>query len=127
MKSKEIKLLDEWKKRLGLFDWRIQLELNCKPNEMALEDCAGCVIFKESIKDATIQMVDPTYCEFLKIPYDFEKVLIHELLHLKLALVCDNTSDLQERYMHQVIEDFARAFVDAKRQELKKTEISLER
>lgn len=35
-------LLEEWQKRLGLQDWRIKLCNNCKPEEMTIQDAAGC-------------------------------------------------------------------------------------
>ena len=49
------------------------------------------------------------------VPLDWEKTLVHELLHLKTCLVSSNVPDLQERVMHQMIDDLARAFVSAKR------------
>ena len=39
----------------------------------------------------------------------------HEMLHLKTCLVSDKVDPLQERYMHPIISDLSRAFVDAKR------------
>jgi len=110
-------LLEEWQKRLGLQAWRIKLAPNCRPEEMALESCAGCTEWTESVKTARIEIIDPAYYGERIIPFDFEKTLIHELLHLKTCLVSDGVSELQERYMHQIIDDLARALVDAKRSE----------
>ena len=111
----EIYLLDEWQARLGLYDWGIKLEPNCKPEDMFLADCAGCTEWSETIKTARIQIIDPQYYGERIVPFDFEKTLVHELLHLKLCLVSDQVDDLQARYMHQIIDDLARAFVSAKR------------
>ena len=108
-------LLKEWQMRLGLQDWRIKLVANCKPNEMELENCAGCTDWTESIKTARIEILDKNYYGERIVPFDFEKTLVHELLHLKLCLVSNNVGEFQERYMHQMIDDLARAFVDAKR------------
>ena len=108
-------LLKEWQTRLGLQDWRIKLVANCKPNEMELENCAGCTDWTESIKTARIEILDKNYYGERIVPFDFEKTLVHELLHLKLCLVSNNVDEIQERYMHQIIDDLARAFVDAKR------------
>lgn len=108
-------LLREWQTRLGLQDWRIKLVANCKPNEMELENCAGCTGWTESIKTARIEILGENYYGERIVPFDFEKTLIHELLHLKLCLVSNNVDEFQERYMHQIIDDLARAFVDAKR------------
>lgn len=108
-------LLKEWQIRLGLQDWRIKLAANCKPSEMELENCAGCTDWTESIKTARIEILDKNYYGERIVPFDFEKTLVHELLHLKLCLVSNNVDEFQERYMHQIIDDLARAFVNAKR------------
>ena len=108
-------LLKEWQKRLGLHEWHIKLIYNCKPEDMTLDGCSGCTEWTESVKAATIEILSPTSYGNRILPFDFEKTLVHELLHLKLSLVSDNVPDLQARYMHQIIDDFARAFVDAKR------------
>lgn len=108
-------LLAEWKERLGLHEWRIKLVDNCKPEDMMLDDVAGCTEWVESSKTARIEIIDPAYYGKRIVPFDWEKTLVHELLHLKTCLVSDRVSDLQARYMHQMIDDLARAFVDAKR------------
>lgn len=108
-------LLLEWQHRLGLTEWRIKLVTDCAPDEMALQDSAGCTEWSESIKTARIEILDPKYYGERIVPFDFEKTLVHELLHLKTCLVSSNVDDLQERYMHQLIDDLARSFVDAKR------------
>ena len=108
-------LLKEWQIRLGLQDWQIKLVTNCKPNEMELENCAGCTDWTESIKTARIEILDKNYYGKRIVPFDFEQTLVHELLHLKLCLVSNNVDEFQERYMHQIIDDLARAFIDAKR------------
>lgn len=108
-------LLLEWKERLGLQEWRIKLCPKCDPDEMTLENVAGCVDWSETSKTARIEILDPAYYGERIVPFDWEKTLVHELLHLKLCLVQDVEDDLQSRYMHQIIDDLARAFVDAKR------------
>lgn len=110
------KLLKEWMKRLGMQDWRIKLIDNLSPEDMTLEDCAGCSVWSEPIKTARIEIIDQKYYGERIVPFDYEKTLVHELLHLKTCLVSDNVGELQARYMHQMIDDLARAFVDAKRQ-----------
>lgn len=113
--SNERCLLEEWQKRLGLQDWRIKLCNNCKPEEMTIQDSAGCTEWTEAIKTARIEIIDPKYYGERIEPFDYEKTLVHELLHLKTCLVSDVLDDLQVRYMHQMIDDLARAFVNAKR------------
>lgn len=109
------KLLEEWKKRLGLYDWQIELQISCAPDEMEMEDVCGCTAWQEVNKTALVQIVDEKYYGKRIAPYDFEKTLVHELLHLKTCLLSDTDNELQQRVAHQLIDDLARAFVDAKR------------
>lgn len=108
-------LLSEWQNRLGLQDWRIQLVDNCSPEQMMIENAAGYTEWTEAIKAARIEIIDPQFYGKRVVPFDYEKTLVHELLHLKTCLVSDQVDALQARYMHQIIDDLARAFVDAKR------------
>lgn len=114
MSKKHKALLAEWQERLGLTDWRIMLKPKCKPEEMA-QAGSGCVDWCESSKTARIEILDPAYYGKRVVPFDWEKTLVHELLHLKTSLVSDSVDKLQERVMHQMIDDLARAFVSAKR------------
>lgn len=109
------KLLKEWQKRLGLTDWRIRLNDNLTPTDMTEQEDVGCTVFEEATKTARIEILDEKYYGARIVPYDYEETLVHELLHLKLSLLQTNVSDLQERYAHQIIDDLARAFVDAKK------------
>lgn len=108
-------LLEYWQKLLGLQDWTIVLKDGCRPDEMREGDTCGCVDFSESSKAAFVQILDPKYYGERIMPFDYEQTLIHELMHLKLSLVSADVSNLQERYMHQIIDDLARAFVAARR------------
>lgn len=109
-------LLKEWKDRLGLTDWTISLHPCCKPSEMTEIDSTGCTTWNEVIKTARIEIIDEQYYGNDRIkPFDWEKTLVHELLHIKTCLVTSQCDPLQERIAHQIIDDLARAFVDAKR------------
>ena len=46
------------------------------------------------------------------VPFDFEKTLVHELLHLKFSFWCQNEDDVGDRVMHQMIDDLARALTE---------------
>ena len=109
------KMMNEWQNRLGLQDWRIKLNLDCAPHEMPDDGCDGYSTYEESTKTARIDILDPKYYGDRVVPFDREKILVHELLHLKLCLLATNNDDLQNRLVHQIIDDLARAFVDAKR------------
>lgn len=109
-------LLKEWQKRLALTDWRIALQTNCDPDEMHVLDSAGCVSWEESSKTALIQIVDPKYYGKRVVPFDFEKTLVHELMHLKTCLFYDDKDELRERIVHMFLDEISRALVDAKRE-----------
>lgn len=115
MGKKHKALLSEWQTRLGLTDWRIKLKHKCSPDEMEIENAAGCTSWCESIKSARVEILDPKYYGDRVVPFDWEKTLVHELLHLKLSLISSEVDALQERVTHQMIDDLARAMVDAKR------------
>ena len=113
---KETDLLIEWKKRLGLQDWAIILQINCSPKEMEIPDSEGCTTWEESTKSAQIQIADPGKIGELVRPFDFEEILVHELLHIKTTLLSKNDpDDITDRILHQTIDDLGRALVDAKR------------
>lgn len=121
---KESNLLEEWQERLGLHDWAITLKINCRQDEMELGEVAGETEWAESIKSASIKIIsEKVYGERI-VPYDFENILVHELLHLKFALIDQKItsyeSDVAYQVRHQLIDDLARALVMAKRGETKR-------
>ena len=115
MKSKNNKLMKEWQKRLCLSDWRISLYTECTPDEMSIKESSGCVSWEESTRTACIQIIAEEYYGDRVAPYDFEKTLVHELLHLKFCMLYKRDGSLRERIAHQLLDDMARALVDAKR------------
>ncbi len=66
-------LLRKWQKRLCLQDWHIELVTGCSPDEMMLENCAGCTDWTESAKTARIEILDPQYYGDRIKPFDLEK------------------------------------------------------
>ena len=106
-------LLEEWKKRLGLDGWTISLEDGLY--ELSLPDCAGCTEWIEVNKIAKIQLINENAYGERIVPYDKEKTLVHELLHLKMCFLEDSKNELQNRIVHQLIDDLAKALVSAKR------------
>ena len=108
------KLLKEWQHRLGLDDWKIVLKEDCSPNDMVLKDVVGETSFEEVNKCAVIRIITEKDYGDRIISFNFEKTLIHELLHLKFCLLSESGNDLQNRIVHQLIEDMAKALVDAK-------------
>jgi len=111
---KEIdELVAEWKDRLHLNDWNIVIRDNVSSSEM--DGCRGSTEYAESNKEAVIWLLDPEQFPDFHFVYDKEKTLVHELLHLKMSLLDDTENQTQNRIVHQLIDEFAGAFVDAKR------------
>lgn len=109
-------LCDEWVGRLGLQDWEIHLAWQCKPEEIPLPDAGGMTSFEEVTKEALIYIIDEQYAKCDPFTFDFERNLVHELLHLKMSIVTERNDDgYQARMMHQLIDDLAKALVKAKR------------
>lgn len=120
----EQKLLEEWQERLGLQDWAIILRYNCKQEDLELENVNGEAEWSTSIKSASIKIISKEVYGERMLEFDFEKTLVHELLHLKFALVDQKItsyeSDVAYEVRHQLIDDLARALVLAKRGETKR-------
>lgn len=115
--NEELALLEKWKRKLCLQEWRIKLLTRLRPEEMTMDDVAGCTEWSESIKTARIEIVDPAYYGDRIVPFDFKKTLVHELLHLKFSFWCQNEDDVSDRVMHQMIDDLARAFTEVNNDE----------
>lgn len=122
----EEKLLDEWQERLGLQDWAIILKYNCKRSDMDDPNYSiGETHWETTSKCARISIIgEEEYGDNLMLPYDFEKTLVHELLHIKFALIDKDLNTYEgivaESARHQLIDDLARALVLAKRGKTKR-------
>lgn len=115
--NEELAMLEKWKRKLCLQEWRIRLKTHLRPEEMTMNDVAGCSEWSESIKAARIEIIDPAYYGDRIVPFDFEKTLVHELLHLKFSFWCQNEDDIGDRVMHQMIDDIARALTEKRKSE----------
>ena len=115
--NEELALLEKWKRKLCLHEWRIHLKTHLRPEEMTIGDAAGCTEWSEAIKTARIEIINPACYGDRIVPFDFEKTLVHELLHLKFSFWCKNEDDVGDRVMHQMIDDLARALTEGDSQE----------
>ena len=118
-------LLNEWQERLGLQDWVIVLRYNCKFSDLETEDSCEETLWSTTIKNAIIRIISETeYGYDRTLPYDFEKILVHELLHIKFGLIDVMNSSYESKVVdelrHQLIDDLARALIMAKRGETKR-------
>lgn len=108
-------IMQEWINRLKLNDWVIKVNFNCSPNDMVLKDVCGETEWDEVSKCARINIIGEKDYGKRIISFDEEKTLVHELLHLKFSLLGENENELQNRLVHQLIDDLAKALVEAKR------------
>ena len=98
--NEEPALIGRSKRKLCVQEWRIKLLTHLRPEEMTMNDVARCSEWSESIKTARIEIIDPAYYGDRIVPFDFEKTLVHELLHLKFSFWCQNEDDIYDRIMH---------------------------
>ena len=112
-----LNLLTEWQKRLGILDWYITLVDNCDTKDIG-DDADGLVKYEETTKSAIIYIIDPDKRGEALRPFDYEVTLVHELMHCKLALLLDGSDwerGFKSKYLHSIVDDLAKALVNAKR------------
>lgn len=109
------KLLKEWQHRLGLDNWHIVLEEDVSPYCMKCGEVQGETEYDVVNSCAVIRILNEKDYGDRILPFDKEKVLVHELLHIKMWFIHEDDCDLQSKMVHQLIDDMARSLVDAKR------------
>lgn len=106
-------LFNKWVKRLHLESWDIRFKWKVRSANMALSDSVGCTTFNHTSKQAIIEMLDPIDFDNDLFTYDYEKTLVHELLHLKFADLDNSGDPLRDKLTHQLIDGLAKSFVDS--------------
>ena len=110
------KLLDKWVKILHLEEWRIDFSWCVRARDMACKDALGATTANAISRDASIQLLDPIdHDPATFIPYDYEKTLVHELLHLTFWDMDDTGDNLRDHLTHVMVDRMARALVAAER------------
>lgn len=113
-------LYEKWIRILRLQDWEIVLKTNVSPGKMPGKACAGCATFDRASKQAVIEIADPQKYEnnMPEFVMDWEQVLVHEMMHLKLALVDDLADDesVQSAVVDQLVDELAKSLVAAYRE-----------
>ena len=100
-------ILEKYVELLNLQDWHIVVNDNVEPDD--LQDCFGDVMYQESKKLAIIRIVNPSkLSEQNKEFFSYRRTLLHELLHVKFALLDNSGNALQDRIVHQFVDDFAK-------------------
>lgn len=116
-KEKAIQLFDKWVHILHLEGWHISFEWKVPGHCMNVEESVGATKYQHSTGQAIVQMVDPEdYPKDTPFPYDYEKTLVHELLHLKFADLDDTGDNLRDKLTHRLVDDLAVAFIEASKE-----------
>ena len=102
-----------WKYTLGLDDWHIVFQV-LRRDFMAEKDCSGLCQYRVVAKQATITLLDPIDWTVLDFDQDMDKILVHELLHCKFALI-DSDDSVRDVVQHRLLEELAVAIVLAYR------------
>ena len=109
-KKEAFKLLKEWQNTLDLNDWTITmdlLDLEEVGNGKAYQETE----YEESVKAAVIHVARyEQLADYNKKLFNFERTLIHELLHIKFCLLDDEENSLQSRVLHQIVDDLSKSF-----------------
>lgn len=77
--NEELALLEKWKRKLCLQEWRIKLLTHLHPEEMMVRNTTGCTEWSEAIKTARIEIINPACYGDRIVPFDFEKTLVQEV------------------------------------------------
>lgn len=107
------RLFEKWRKILHLEAWDIKFQWCVRGRDMNLQDCMGCTSFLHASHQAIVQMLDPVDFDNDLFSYDYEKTLVHELLHLMFSDLENSGDPLRDKLTHQLIDDLARAFICA--------------
>lgn len=106
--KKANKLLKKWKKKLGLQNWYIFLVINQPIHKM--DGCSGLIEWQTTHSSAIIKIIDEKEVDIDSIvSFDFEKVLVHELLHIKFGTFEPRDQEsIEYKEFHRNLEDMAR-------------------
>lgn len=110
-------LFEEWVKILQLEEWDIRFHWRVDPKRMKIADCAGDTSYNDVCKQAVIEIADLDLYEtdMDGFEVDYEQVLVHELMHLKLSILDDTDNELQNKTVHHLVDGLARSLIKAAR------------
>lgn len=116
--ERAVALFEKWVKILRLGDWDIRFHWRVHPMEMAEKDSAGCSSYNWVCKQAVIEIADPEKykMDMEGFVFDYEQILVHELMHLKMSLVDDPDDKMVGAVVHQLVDEMAKSLVMANRE-----------
>lgn len=110
-------LFQKWVSILKLSDWDIRFKWRCDPKRMAIQDSAGCTTYNDVCRQAVIEIADFNLYQpdMEGFEPDYEQVLVHELMHLKMSVLDTGESEIQNKAVHILVDSLAMALVNADR------------
>lgn len=117
------RMLAYWSSVLDLSRWSIKFQWKVKATEMNIEDAFGCTTLNKVSRLAIIQIIDQNDVTDSMVAFNYEKTLVHELLHLKMAFLDDSGDDLRDTLTHAMIDDLAVSFVKARTEKIENVKI----
>lgn len=103
-----------WQKRLRLQDWEVSVRFG-HTHEMDDRYSTGTVWYSPRRRQATIKVLFPDEVEPSDFPFDPERTLIHELLHLYFAPFDTAKNSPEEDAEEIAVNALAAAFVEVAR------------
>jgi len=97
--------LHVWQNRLALDEWKIEARI-VRQNDLN-PDTLGNLKWNSLHHTATIKVLDPRDYDMppAQIPQDMERTVVHELVHLELAVLPrDGSPKVEERVVNRVTE-----------------------
>ena len=110
-------LLLKWVSILKLGDWDIRFKWKCDPMRMAIQNSAGCTSYNDICRQAVIEIADLSQYQpdMQGFDLDYERILVHELMHLKMSILDTGESEIQNKAVHILVDSLAQALVKANR------------
>lgn len=118
MKNK-MELCKFWQSKLNLDEWRIKFNVDCKTADFINKDVQGEVELESIGKSAVIRIQkEEEYPEDCILPFNFEKTLIHELLHIKFCQIEMMTkTDVEDNIVHHMIDNISIILTELRKEE----------
>lgn len=101
-----------WQDKLFLTDWIIDVRIS-EPCDFITEDSTGEAKTDIVNKCCVIRILDPKYYGNRIIKYCAERVLVHELLHVKFDWFTDE-GKYADKVKHGLLEQMAKSLIMAK-------------
>jgi hypothetical protein len=105
-----VRVCGEWQRELYLLHWSVNIKFSRRER---LEHREGWVHVSSPRMEADIEILDPRdRCENPTFPYDTERTIVHELLHVILDPMSGDEASTQEE---QIVHTLSRTLTNLKR------------